>query len=469
MLPRKEISMMIMQILGQKGRTIAEIQTLQKTTSGDKSQREYQDSPIWHTRQSLISDIVANMQIHHSLWGPKRISSDFYNMVDQEVAKIRNKGLLVNWISGGSKRVGVWRLVNLPTPAEPKQIAMTMDERINGNKTAPSFDSTEAGMSKVFYSILTRGKKDNTYKFALAKILLKYCKDKSGTGLRTHKISYRYLAEKFLEYYWYQVCKFRIKQDFKIKSKPKVVSIIEEIFGSDSPSDFKYLDPKDKEKAVSKILKAVFGHARIKTSQVVPRFQKVTVGSSAQETRLFYDYNDDEQQIVIKPLAFEFLKKYNSLLSAVVLVEWTKFLEKINTSLPMLVAKVDNHKPKRTALTPYRNILEQYDCHCFYCSSRLERGLVHVDHFIPWSFLFTDDRWNFVLACQRCNLKKHDSLAEEEFRDMLITRNTGFYDKDVSKFKHSLDLLDKGKGWNFEIKNYYDTCHDYGFLKVKLP
>lgn len=69
-------------------------------------------------------------------------------------------------------------------------------------------------MQKLFNSIVDRGVKDNTYKFALTKFLLDYARENELSGTKT--ITYSVIAENFLEYYWFQECKYKLKQDFKI-------------------------------------------------------------------------------------------------------------------------------------------------------------------------------------------------------------------------------------------------------------
>ena len=86
----------------------------------------------------------------------------------------------------------------------------------------------------------------------------------------------------------------------------------------------------------------------------------------------------------------------------------------------------------------------------------------------PWSYIFADEAWNLVLACQKSNLRKHDSLPQEEFRDELIFRNRRYYEQ-LSILKRSLDQLNAGKGWVPEIKNHYQNCRECGFRKICMP
>lgn len=48
---------------------------------------------------------------------------------------------------------------------------------------------------------------------------------------------------------------------------------------------------------------------------------------------------------------------------------------------------------------------------------------IHVDHFIPWSFVKDDKRWNFVLTCPNCNIKKSNKVLAKEYLVRIEDRN----------------------------------------------
>lgn len=460
-LPRKAISDMVVHALNQKGNTIGEIESAKsKKYKGDESQEPYRDSPKWHYRQELIMFVAEKLKIHSSYIGQKRTSNDFHNAIDQEITKLRSKKLVEEWNS--KKRSGIWCVVKQLSVIDPQ-----MSIEIGSTTQTETFQG-EYDLKHKFLSILTKGSKNNTYKFTLAKSLLDYCSENPEYNSQTCKIPYKYFASKFLKYYWYQEYRFRMKQDFHVKRRPKVITVLNDVFGKNPPPVFGQLDEGKIEKATNKIISHVFGHARSKTSLVIPKFQKIPVGKTTQEYRVFYDYDDDKKILTLKPEAFIFFKQNYGILSKVVLAEWAKFLEKINHTLPRLVAKIEEGDPERGSLAEYHKIFLPYEDHCFYCMGKLERGYIHVDHFIPWSYIFDDDAWNLVLACQTCNLRKSASLPQENFLDLLVKRNKTYYDR-IGKLKLSLDQLNTGKGWKPEIKNHYTNCLEYGFNSIRLP
>jgi hypothetical protein len=137
-----------------------------------------------------------------------------------------------------------------------------------------------------FIFILCKGKKDNTYKFALARFLVDY-----ATGLdesdcnRNVVISFETIAESFLKYYWHQVCKYRIRQNPNPNKLPLIVKIIYNIFGSKPIS--KGLEDQDAEKipeAEKRITRDCF-------KEVIHRFHKVGTGNIDTD-QVFYEYGN---------------------------------------------------------------------------------------------------------------------------------------------------------------------------------
>jgi hypothetical protein len=88
-----------------------------------------------------------------------------------------------------------------------------------------------------FNSIITNGRKDNTYKFALAGFLVEYSYQldvhyiEANIHLnKTEEISFAVIARAFLTYYWHQICKYKIRQSFNTEKLPLIVQIINEMF-----------------------------------------------------------------------------------------------------------------------------------------------------------------------------------------------------------------------------------------------
>ena len=52
---------------------------------------------------------------------------------------------------------------------------------------------------------------------------------------------------------------------------------------------------------------------------------------------------------------------------------------------------------------------------CFYCDSSYGRPKKrHIDHVIPYNYVFSTETYNCVAACASCNLRKHDRLPHAD-------------------------------------------------------
>ena len=317
-----------------------------------------------------------------------------------------------------------------------------------------------------FIQIITKGRKDNTYKFALARFLLDYSRELDKDHIKKlgedEFVPYDKIATAFLRYYWHQECKYKIKQNHLSSKPPSVIRIIREVFGTKYISDFFDEMPEEKVLQAEKLIKSeVFGREESKKSMVVPRFQKMLEGTAAKQNKIFYDY--DEKGIRLFPESISFFRQNYTLLYKLVILEWAKFLEKMNAT-PKLISKIESDKVRRHALTKYIGIFKEFK-NCFYCKNILVKGATHVDHFIPWSYIFEDSAWNLVLSCDKCNLKKRDSLARG-FLDKLILRNKESKNLELNK---SLIELGMGDNWDKEIRRHYRNCQEYGFTTVQMP
>lgn len=304
-------------------------------------------------------------------------------------------------------------------------------------------------MKHAFIEIVAKGAKSNTYKFALAKFLLDYSRSKKV--ISDYQITYREIAIKFLEYYWFQECKYKFKQDFNKEKMPVVIRLIQKYCGTEYiPETYEkyFKDKKDvQEKLILEIEQQCF-------RDVIPRFQPngedpfyAHFHQVSTSGRKYIPPRSDKRYITLKYKALSFFKEEYEVLSKVLILEWAKFLEKTNFT-PRLISKIELMKdPKRNSLNKYKKVLLEMERKCFYCDTSLENAKVHIDHFIPWSYIYEDEIWNLVQACSSCNLIKSDSLAPKECIQKIIDRNEN----------HKL------LKWNRDIKEYYENFYKAGF------
>ncbi|EIF51392.1 HNH endonuclease [Sulfurovum sp. AR] len=304
-------------------------------------------------------------------------------------------------------------------------------------------------MEHAFIKYVAKGSNSNTYKFALAKFLLDYSRSKKIISDCT--ISYNEIATKFLEYYWFQECKYKFKQDFNKDKMPVVIRLIQKYCGTEYiPETYEkyFQDKKDiQKKLISDIEKQCF-------KDVIPRFQSdgenpfyMHFHQISESERKFMPPQTEKRHIILNYKALSFFKEEYETLTKILILEWAKFLEKTNFT-PRLISKIELMKdPKRNSLNKFRKILLEMDNKCFYCGESFDNKTIHIDHFIPWSYIYEDEIWNLVQACSNCNLIKSDALPPKQYIQKITTRNEN----------HGL------LKWNRDINEYYENCFKAGF------
>ena len=148
--------------------------------------------------------------------------------------------------------------------------------------------------------------------------------------------------------------------------------------------------------------------------------------------------------------------------------EWISFLEKNNSeeSCYSIASKL-HEASKRTNLTVYKNFLyyniDEKETRCFYCDKAIGYSKIHVDHFIPWSFIKNDRLWNLVNSCPVCNLSKSDKLTEKYFLDKLINRDEKLLLKKDLFLVKDFNVYSKDR-----LINYYNAAEFCGFKKWRF-
>ena len=142
---------------------------------------------------------------------------------------------------------------------------------------------------------------------------------------------------------------------------------------------------------------------------------------------VFYEYDDDGQVLTLRPEAFDFLRRNHAVLSKAVLAEWAKFLERINPSLPMLVAKIERDEATRGQLTGYRRLYLNTMVPLLLLRGQAGAGHTHVDHLIPWSYLFDDNAWNWSWPAKPATSRRAARYPRRSSATTLIDRNRRYY------------------------------------------
>lgn len=287
------------------------------------------------------------------------------------------------------------------------------------------------------YVFSDSSKKTNTYKFGLIKSICDHVYSLKNEN-EMYFLAFEDLFGKFTENYWNLVNKYELRQmSYNGKSEySRIESIIKEaVTGREIPQGVSFMSLPEKER---------FQIIRLVTNDC----KKCVIGALYNDfAGKLYSFDLKGQGIYLGNEAYAFLSKYKAEIERLNYYAWARFLENVNDdeALIKVLQKLDNATPKRTDLSMYQMILykEFQENSCFYCGKRLGDDR-HVDHFIPWSYIKTDNLWNFVLACPNCNIKKSNYLVDEGFVDKLELRN-----KTITLEKMTSSIIED------EFSNYY--------------
>ena len=470
MFPCHEVYPAVVSALLRRGRTVPEIEAESgRRHKAGRGQGPHRGKKVWHDKGSIDRRVAEMLRLDPSVLDPGRSSNDLQDATARAISRLRRAGKLAEW--SPARGSNIYRL------ADRRGLEGTAPRMSAGERAAAGTAEsrwlrgryTDADRTDMFMRILDRGAKDSTYKFALARALLELCRERRDAGGRgPYTVGYDELARRFLRYYWHQECVFHIRQHHHAKREAAVIRAIRDNRVGDGRAAQAGLDADDERAraAVRDIRRGVFGSARSKKSNVVPKFQKVQIGGCAQEIPMFYTFDNAAGTLTVGAAACRFLAANHSVLLDAVTLRWARYLEGANGGLPGLIAKIEaaDARPARNSafVRTAADALHRMDKSCFYCGCRLRREDVEVDHVIPWSYLFDDQLWNLVPACGGCNGRKRDSLPDLRTYAHLVKRN-GSRAGSMDGLAESLELLGRGGDWRREMRSHYQACRRRGF------
>ena len=299
-----------------------------------------------------------------------------------------------------------------------------------------------------FMAIIGKGgRKNNTYKFALARFLLDHSCDPctvprmygrlgdgpaAGTTYTAGgiQVTYAEMARYFFAYYWPLACRARLRQG-PAAQRPGVMGAIEEEFGEaeyrQSACQIVCEEPERVRRCLRKI-------ERVAPKQAVVRFQKV----DGREDPMFYHFAagpadkegnrriDPRGGILVNRSAARFFRENYEALSRATTLEWLLATDSFNPGAPDLVGKFGADYDGCATVRKFLPRLEAEGRLCFYCGARPGPGeRMCVDHVLPAEYVGGAEPWNLVLACQRCGREKACMLPPPEYVDKLERRNAG--------------------------------------------
>ncbi|MFC4409003.1 HNH endonuclease domain-containing protein [Chungangia koreensis] len=180
-----------------------------------------------------------------------------------------------------------------------------------------------------------------------------------------------------------------------------------------------------------------------------------------------YDFDNKQEMLQFNPSFYSFFQRYQRVLKYLSNYHLALFMEKFNEAgdTQALLTKVENVS-KRSSLDSFYQILSSlFDGTCFYCGKEIKKKeQTHVDHFIPWSFVQSDQLWNLVISCPTCNMSKSDKLANSMYLEALIDRNGILLNNDELIKRLDMKVYSEQK-----LNELYTYSQENGYTDIWVP
>ena len=235
------------------------------------------------------------------------------------------------------------------------------------------------------------------------------------------------IVNKMIKYYWNQTFFFGLTQGKSPVILKHINSMIDkyktEVSTYPVPwNDVEQYFMEENVTFYNKRVSAILSNIRI---NVCPRFKNV----SNSEILDIYDIKDKEKLLIFQLKDIGILEDYGIILSKLLNYKWSQLLERFNTS-PNITKKVkaaSDRKIRRSSLAKYKNLLLKYyhnqEIRDFYSGEIIDKKDIHIDHVIPWSFIYSDDIWNLVVTSSTNNLSKSNRPPTKTEIEKLELRN----------------------------------------------
>ncbi|MDN7242218.1 HNH endonuclease domain-containing protein [Planococcus sp. N028] len=302
----------------------------------------------------------------------------------------------------------------------------------------------------VVKTLSSKSMKTTTYKFALLRAILENLY-KTDSNL---EITFLQLAKSFAKLYWNLVIEneYSQGQSTQIEKELKEFQIAYKIPKGIS---FDSIIEVHRENLIEKIEKKILN--------------RYVIGALFEDIdRIVYGFSKKEKKITLTQSSWEFLLKYQTSIYKLVNYELAKFLQDKNPyiSTGIVLEEIENIT-KRESLRKYQQMLLSYsENECFYTGKILPviAASIAVDHFVPWSFVHSDELWNFVLTSQSLNSKKGSKLPAERYLDKIHVRNQHFLQIGDIHVKSEMEKYEFQR-----FKKLYQYAEINGFEKGWTP
>lgn len=309
-----------------------------------------------------------------------------------------------------------------------------------------TIELSEADIWHSVHNYFFHSKNSTSYKYILFKSLLENISDINANN----ELTYNAVFDTFAKIAWNLIAGNGLWQSNKVNQRAVVQAVIEDYQERyEIPGDWNY-------DRIAENQRAEINH-KIKQAAKV-NVIGATFGDFNEE---IYSFNKKTEIIQMNPLYVDFFMKYKRMLIDVNNYQLTLFLEKYNSAdkLSGILTKVEIIS-QRKSLKEFEVLLKEAGFkECFYCKKTLNKA-VHVDHFIPWSYVQNDRLWNFVLSCASCNTRKSNKLPNQIQLDEVLLRNEKLL-KDEQFAKYFRNYNER------KLKDNYKYASQNGFKPFK--
>ncbi|MDV2884677.1 HNH endonuclease domain-containing protein [Alkalihalophilus pseudofirmus] len=307
---------------------------------------------------------------------------------------------------------------------------------------------TDEEIWSIFTRVLSnKSNKTSTYKYVLIKAII----ENLYNANERFEMSYDQLAYTFTKVYWNLIEHHNLIRH-NHGQVTKIVTIIKEEkqrYGIPSEIIFDKLDDTIQVSILRKI-KATM--------------KRYVFGALYGDTQgMFYAFDHRTETLRLHPTVHTFMLKYQRLIIHLTNYHMAVMIESLNEvpSINYLLEKVE-YIAQRSSLRPFEKLLlSHFNAQCFYCHKPLsgQKRTTHVDHFIPWSFVQSDQVWNLVLSCNTCNTRKSDKLPVRSFLDDIMERNETLQQSNDTHITRLMENYHDNKVsmlYEYSMKNGFD-------------
>ena len=293
-------------------------------------------------------------------------------------------------------------------------------------------------------------KKTTSYKFALLRAIIENVY-KTNSHL---EITFTQLANSFAKLYWNLVIQNGYTQGRNTQIE-KELREFRLVFNIPEGLSFDSINSQDQLILIKKI-----------ENNIIKRY---VVGALFEDTdRRMYGFSKKEKKITLTLSSWEFLLKHQTSIFKLVNYELAKFLQDKNphTYTGILLEEIEIITKRESLLHFQKMIVTHAGNRCFYTDRILPntKRSIAVDHFVPWSFVHSDDLWNFVITSQTMNSKKGSKLPAEKYLKKLDERNRYFLEAGDVNVKSEMEKYEYQK-----FEKLYQYAEMNGFEKGWMP